>query len=134
MSKFLLTPIAPTNNIVSETDLPFFMLSAESLVSVPEPTTEQPSADHILIANQDENNVWYTDWMLKSEYDSILENKAHISLIKQRRNKLLAASDWTQGKDIPLEVSNKWVDYRQALRDITSQAGFPFAIEWPVQP
>jgi len=134
MSKFLLTTTAPTNNIVSESDLPFLMVSAENLVTVPNPTTDRPSDNHILIADQDLNGVWFTSWMLIDEYNNILESRSHVTLIKQLRNKLLAASDWTQGKDIPVEVSNKWTEYRQALRDITSQEGFPTNIIWPVKP
>lgn len=52
---------------------------------------------------------------------------------RSQRNALLAASDWTQMSDAPV---NKvaWATYRQALRDITAQAGFPESIDWPVQP
>ena len=134
MSKFLLTATAPTNNIISESDLPFLMVSAENLVTVPDTTTDRPSDNHILIADQDSTGVWFTSWMLTSEYNKILETQSHATLIKQLRNKLLAASDWTQSKDIPVEVSSKWTEYRQALRDITSQEGFPTDIVWPVKP
>ena len=49
------------------------------------------------------------------------------------RNGLLAASDWTQVADAPVDRA-AWADYRQALRNITSQAGFPENIIWPTQP
>lgn len=49
------------------------------------------------------------------------------------RNTLLAASDWTQVADAPVDQA-AWATYRQALRDITAQAGFPKSIDWPVQP
>ena len=42
-----------------------------------------------------------------------------------KRAELLAASDWTQLPDVPLETKNVWVTYRQALRDITEQTGYP---------
>ena len=53
---------------------------------------------------------------------------------RNARNDLLAASDWTQGKDIPDAISNPWAAYRQLLRDLPNQEGFPTNIEWPVLP
>ena len=52
---------------------------------------------------------------------------------RAKRNTLLAASDWTQVLDAPVDQT-AWAVYRQALRDITSQAGFPTTIDWPVAP
>jgi hypothetical protein len=52
---------------------------------------------------------------------------------RSKRNTLLAASDWTQIPDAPVDQA-AWATYRQALRDITAQAGFPESIDWPVQP
>lgn len=45
----------------------------------------------------------------------------------------LAASDWTQVADAPVNKA-AWAAYRQALRDITSQPGFPFNVSWPQEP
>jgi len=52
------------------------------------------------------------------------------------RDGRLARCDWTQLADAPLTSAQKaaWRDYRQALRDVPKQAGFPTAIEWPVAP
>ena len=57
------------------------------------------------------------------------------SKIRSQRDTLLAACDWTQLPDVPLDTEQKqaWVVYRQALRDVTSQAD-PYNIEWPVAP
>lgn len=49
------------------------------------------------------------------------------------RNNLLAASDWTQSPDAPVNIE-AWKEYRQALRDITKQGGFPMNIKWPEVP
>lgn len=55
---------------------------------------------------------------------------------RARRDALLAASDWVTlraietGEDVPGE----WVTYRQALRDLPQQAGFPQTINWPTAP
>lgn len=50
---------------------------------------------------------------------------------RAQRNTLLSASDWTQVADAPVDQA-AWATYRQALRDITAQAGFPATINWPV--
>jgi len=52
---------------------------------------------------------------------------------RSKRNTLLTASDWTQVADAPVDQA-AWATYRQALRDITAQAGFPETIDWPVAP
>ena len=59
--------------------------------------------------------------------------------IRERRNNLLKACDWTQGEDSPLTDSKKaeWATYRQALRDVpanNSSATVREDITWPTQP
>lgn len=54
--------------------------------------------------------------------------------IRDKRNQLLKESDWTQGKDIPDVVSTPWATYRDALRRIPEQEGFPYSVQWPVAP
>jgi len=54
--------------------------------------------------------------------------------VRIARDLKLAASDWTEGRSISEEVFEKWKPYRQALRDITDQPGFPDAIDWPAAP
>lgn len=53
--------------------------------------------------------------------------------VRAERNGLLTASDWTQVADAPVDKA-AWATYRQALRDISGQAGFPWTVEWPTQP
>ena len=52
---------------------------------------------------------------------------------RQERNTLLAASDWTQVADAPVDQA-AWAAYRQELRDVTSQETFPSEVTWPVPP
>ena len=54
--------------------------------------------------------------------------------VRVNRTLRLQASDWTQGKDIANEVSTAWATYRQALRDVPSQEGFPWNVTWPETP
>ena len=54
-------------------------------------------------------------------------------LVRAKRDNLLTKSDWTQLPDVPSATKEAWAAYRQALRDITTQA-VPFKIEWPMPP
>lgn len=53
-----------------------------------------------------------------------------------KRNGLLYKSDWTQLPNGPLTSAqqNLWSIYRQNLRDIPAQAGYPTNIVWPTEP
>ena len=56
--------------------------------------------------------------------------------IRAQRNLLLTQCDWTQLPDAPLTAEQKqaWAEYRQALRDVPEQAGFPENVAWPLVP
>lgn len=54
--------------------------------------------------------------------------------VRLLRNSQLELSDWTQIPDVPQSIKDKWSAYRQALRDITTQDGFPNDVVWPVPP
>jgi hypothetical protein len=53
--------------------------------------------------------------------------------IRGQRDMLLAQSDWTQTPDAPVDQA-AWATYRQALRDIPQQPGFPDNVTWPTAP
>lgn len=52
--------------------------------------------------------------------------------IRLERDKLLADTDWMALSDVTM--SAEMAAYRQALRDITAQEGFPHSVNWPVKP
>lgn len=55
---------------------------------------------------------------------------------RAQRDRLLAACDWTQLPDAPLDRALRaaWAAHRSALRDVTQQPGFPAEIAWPAAP
>jgi hypothetical protein len=53
--------------------------------------------------------------------------------VRATRDEKLAECDWTQVADAPVDKT-VWATYRQALRDVTAQSGFPWTITWPTQP
>ena len=72
--------------------------------------------------------------LAQAEIDAQSAAVYHVEKMRVERDRLLTATDWTQAKDVPDAVSSKWAPYRQALRDVPQQAGFPDNIQWPVKP
>lgn len=72
--------------------------------------------------------------LAQAEKDRLESKKREVDGLRIQRNQLLTATDWTQAKDIPDAVSSKYAAYRQALRDVPQQSGFPENIVWPVKP
>lgn len=60
-------------------------------------------------------------------------DEAAAQAIRYNRDRLLASTDWTQVADAPVDQA-AWATYRQALRDVPQQAGFPDNITWPEVP
>jgi hypothetical protein len=53
--------------------------------------------------------------------------------VREQRNEKLTATDWTQAADVPQSVKDSYAPYRQALRDLPTQSGFPNQVVWPTQ-
>jgi hypothetical protein len=78
---------------------------------------------------------WYTKYSvadMDQEAKDALDTAQAEAMRKQRTEKL-KDSDWTQLADSTADKA-AWAAYRQALRDVTEQSGFPWTIEWPEQP
>jgi len=73
------------------------------------------------------DGVWVQNWIVTEEPE---ESKG-INIRRTRTTKL-AATDWRALSDTTM--SSEWTTYRQALRDIPEQAGFPNTITWPTEP
>jgi hypothetical protein len=83
-----------------------------------------------------ENGFVYTVRVVEKRPDELAAEAETMYLsvsanVREQRNRMLTASDWTQTKDSPDAVDVLWQPYRQALRDITTQEGFPFNVVWP---
>jgi len=75
----------------------------------------------------------YSAWSGEAwEYNTDLK-AAHVRADRDQR---LTACDWTQLPDCPLDETAQaaWATYRQALRDVPSQEGFPRSVTWPIGP
>lgn len=78
---------------------------------------------------------WYTKYSVADmDADAIAAtDAAQAKSVRDQRNQKLAECDWTQLADSTADKA-AWASYRQSLRDITIQPGFPWDIEWPVAP
>ncbi len=74
-------------------------------------------------------------WTLFMVAENLAAEQAEAN-IRSNRDDLLQETDWIviksyeRSQNIPAE----WELYRQGLRDITGQSGFPFSVTWPIKP
>ena len=78
---------------------------------------------------------WFTKYSVADMDDDAKAAKdaEQAKSIREQRNTKLAESDWTQVADAPVN-KQAWAAYRQGLRDISAQSGFPWDIAWPDAP
>jgi len=55
-----------------------------------------------------------------------------VAAARSRRDSMLEQTDWRALPDAP--GRDAWLSYRQALRDVPQQAGFPHNVVWPIKP
>jgi len=68
-----------------------------------------------------------------SEEELQAKSNSQAAQVRKQRDDLLAACDWTQLSDAPVD-REVWATYRQALRDISNQDGFPWEVVFPKDP
>ena len=78
---------------------------------------------------------WETAWTVRDKKPE--EAEQYIAALAYRtrlqRDELLQDTDWTMLADAPVDQT-AWATYRQALRDVSAQAGFPNDVVWPIKP
>ena len=101
-------------------------------------TSPQPAYDYtknLSLTAEEVNGQWVEKWVAadasKEEITERVEGQAQN--IRVERNQLLSESDWTQVADAPVDQT-AWATYRQELRAVPEQAGFPFNVVWPTKP
>lgn len=104
----------------------------------PQPTLIPPYQTSVRDGVEEINGQWFTKY-IAVEPDA--EGKAAMDAeqskrVRSDRNNRLATCDWTQLQDSPLDPDAKaaWQLYRETLRMIPQQAGFPWDVQWPPEP
>ena len=91
---------------------------------------------------EEKDGKWYTKFIARPVFansDDEAAYKAKVDAdkaasVRSDRDNRLAACDWTQADDSPLKAASAWTTYRQALRDVPTQSGFPHTVTWPTKP
>jgi hypothetical protein len=78
---------------------------------------------------------WYTKYSVADmdQEAKAIKDAEQAEKTRSQRTDKLKGSDWTQVADAPVDKA-AWATYRQALRDITAQSGFPWDTQWPDAP
>jgi len=98
----------------------------QTLVRDPEPHNNETAVD------EETGETYKTGrWVIGYTVVNKPQDEAE-DAVRNQRNRLLQDTDWMALSDNTM--SPAWASYRQALRDITDQAGFPYAVEWPTKP
>ena len=101
--------------------------------------TPRPEEDHTKTITEGKPQLvdgkWTQVWVVEDAPADLIAQRTseRAAEIRQERNALLAVCDWTQLADTPVD-SLGWAVYRQELRDITQQNGFPWNVVWPNKP
>ena len=122
-------------------------LGVDPVFETPKPDT---TGDYKVVvrdgAEQDANSNWVQKWVerdmfadtddaTKAEqeaaYQALVDAEA-AERVRADRDSKLAKTDWRAGSDLTL--STEWATYRQALRDVPAQSGFPHNVTWPDEP
>ena len=82
-----------------------------------------------------EAGIWRQAWALidMDDAEKLAVDVEKANDVRSERSWKLSQSDWTQLPDSPVDKA-AWAVYRQALRDVPQQAGFPWEVTWPAQP
>ena len=84
---------------------------------------------------QEIGGQWFTKYSV-SDMDADAKaatDAAQATSVRQQRDDKLSKCDWTQVADAPVDKA-AWATYRQALRDLPKEAGFPWDMTWPTDP
>ena len=110
------------------------------------PVVEDPAPDYDPVtqnavlreAPERIDGAWILGWDVTPKTEIEAQHYRDRRAAEQRaaRDAALTDSDWVVVKHLEAgtAVPSAWADYRQALRDLPAQAGFPFSVTWPAKP
>lgn len=126
-------------------------LGIDPVFETPKPAT---TGDYKVVVRdgveQDANSNWVQKWVERDMFsdtteDGVTTTKAEheaayqarldteaAANVRSERDQKLKETDWMGMSDVTMSAD--WATYRQALRDVPSQAGFPNTITWPTEP
>jgi len=79
----------------------------------------------------DGNSVAIDEALVQAEVERLIAEQP-AKEARATRDRLIAETDWMALSDV--QMTDGWAAYRQALRDVPEQPGFPDNIDWPEKP
>lgn len=131
--------VADYRSIFTNTSFPPSGISAEFMAEngcLPVTVWKQHDATQKLVSCDpyiEDGQVFTVQVASKTQEELDAESEIIAQKARAKRNQLLKDSDWTQLADATVDKA-AWAVYRQALRDLPSQDGFPANIVWPNDP
>ena len=126
-------------------------LGIDPVLETPKPDT---TGDYKIVvrdgAEQDANSNWVQKWIERDMFsdtteDGVTTTKAEheaayqarldteaAERVRSERDQKLKDTDWMGMSDVTMSAD--WATYRQALRDVPTQEGFPHTVTWPEEP
>jgi hypothetical protein len=106
----------------------------------PVPGTHFKVEETVPVKNSD--GIYMQTWETKAMSAEEIEKSTELKKveIKRLRDEKLKASDWTMMYDVREndrysdEFIQAWLNYREDLREISTQKGYPWNIRWPIEP
>jgi len=126
------------------------LLNIDPVLAAPKPSHTALQQVNSVAPVQDANNNWVEGWEVVDAFsdtteDGVTTTKAEheaayteselakvAAAVREKRNGLLAVTDWTGNSDVTMTIA--MTAYRTLLRNLTTQADFPTAINWPIKP
>jgi hypothetical protein len=110
-------------------------LGLDPVFESPTPTTTRYQTAFKDGVEQDAQGRWLWKWSISEMDDDAKAAKdaEAAKSVRADRDKRLAECDWTQLSDSQVDKA-VWATYRQELRDVPAQTGFPYDITWPSKP
>lgn len=97
------------------------------------PDTHYVDPETKIVKEKGDNPTPFHTWDY-SQKQWIFDPENGAQLIREKRDELLKQSDWSQGLDVPENLRTVWAVYRNDLRNIPQQEGFPEQVTWPTPP
>ena len=130
-------------NISFPKPLPTYVLDSYGIDSVLEGAQPQTTSPYETVVRQGIEEIkgkWFKKYVIGPIFNNEEDEEAYrlkidtqaSESIRSTRNSLISKSDWMGCSDVVM--SDEWRQYRQELRDITTQEGFPHNVEWPEEP
>jgi hypothetical protein len=124
-----------SKGVIDSVDATQKQLAAANVVPVTKCFDQKPNDGYLYEIKilQQADGSWAEEIVKVEISDEQYQNniEARAQAVRADRDRMLASCDWTQLADASVPNKEAWATFRQALRDVPLQEGFPFNVQWP---